>query len=102
MKTELQLKIINIIREYRNDNELSQAALADVLGISYGMMGNIESIKYSHKYSINQLYKLSVFFNIPFERLFLSEEEVNKSKRAVINLLILKIAEYDGQTKNHQ
>ena len=34
MKTELQLKVINIIREYRNDNDLSQAGLSDILEIS--------------------------------------------------------------------
>ncbi len=95
MKTELQLKVINIIREYRNDNDLSQAGLADILEISYGLVGNIESTKFSQKYTISQLYKLADSFDIPFERLFLTEEETNKSKRNVIDLLMSKIVEYD-------
>ena len=95
MKTDTQLRVINIIREYRNDNDLSQAGLADILGISYGMIGNIESPKFSHKYTISQLYKASEFFKIPFELIFMTEEEAKLSKRNVIDLLINKIIEYD-------
>lgn len=95
MKTELQLKVINIIREYRNDNDLSQAGLSDILEISYGLIGNIESHKFSQKYTINQLYLLAKHFEIPFEVLFITEDEANMSKRNVIDLLIEKIAEYD-------
>ncbi len=95
MKTELQLRVINLIREFRNDNDLSQAGISDVLGISYGLIGNIESSKYSHKYTINQLYLLANHFEIPFETLFLTEEEIKMNKRNVIDLLIKKIVEYD-------
>lgn len=95
MKTEIQLKVIDLIREYRNNIELSQAGLADILEISYGLIGNIESPKFAQKYTINQLYRLTKFFEIPFETLFLEEDESNMSKRKVIDLLIKKISEYD-------
>ena len=95
MKTEYQQKIIDLIREYRNNNELSQAGLADILDISYGLVGNIESPKFSQKYTLKQLYKLSVFFDIPFESIFLKEDECNMNKREVIDLLIKRITEYD-------
>ena len=101
MKTELQLKIINIIRDFRNDNDLSQAGLADILETSYGLIGNIESPKFSQKYTISQLYKLATYFEIQFEVLFLTEDEANMNKRNVIDLLINKIAEYDREAKNY-
>lgn len=95
MKTEIQIDVINIIRELRNDNELSQSGFADIIGISYGLVGNIESPKYPHKYTIKQLQKAVEYFNYPFENLFLTDLEVKMSKREVIDLLIKKIAEYD-------
>ncbi len=95
MKTDIQLQVINTIRELRNDNALSQAGLADILGISYGLIGNIESPKYSQKYTIKQLYELAKFFDVPFEKLFLTDEEMKGNKRNIIDLLIKKIAEYD-------
>ncbi len=95
MKTELQLKVINLIREFRNREHLSQARLGEILEISYGLIGNIESTKFNHKYTLNQLYKLCSFFSIPFEILFLTKDEANENKRNVIDLLMKMVAEYD-------
>lgn len=95
MKTKIQIDVINIIRELRNDNNLSQSGFADIIGISYGLVGNIESSRYTHKYTIGQLKKATEYFNYPFENLFLTDEEIKMSKREVIDLLIKKIAEYD-------
>jgi len=95
MKTEFQIEVINVIRELRNDNKLSQSGFADIIGVSYGLVGNIESPKYPHKYTIEHLQKASEYFNYPFENLFLTDEEIKLSKREVIDLLVKKIAEYD-------
>ncbi|WP_028284025.1 helix-turn-helix transcriptional regulator [Olleya marilimosa] len=95
MKSDIQLNVINIVRELRNDNDLSQAGFADIIGVSYGMIGNIESTKFNHKYTIEQLQKATQFFSFPFERLFMSEIEASKNKREVIDLLIERIKTYD-------
>jgi putative transcriptional regulator len=97
MKTELQLNIINKIKNLRLDNELSQAGFSDILDISYGLIGNIESTKYEQKYTLKQIQKACEYFEFPIEEIFLSKEELIKSKAEVINMLINKIIEYYGQ-----
>lgn len=94
-KTELQLKVINIIRELRLANKLSQAGFADIIGVSYGLVGNIESTKFRHKYTIEQLKKATDYFGFPFQELFLTKEELVKPKNVVIETLINKICDYD-------
>jgi putative transcriptional regulator len=96
MKTELQLNIINVIRNIRYDNNMSQGGLGDILGISYGMVGNIESTKYKQKYSLKQINKICEEFNYSLENIFLTEDELKKSKNEIIKLLITKIIEYNG------
>ena len=96
MKTELQLNIINIIRELRLDNNLSQAGLGDVIGVSYGMIGNIESTKYPQKYTLKQIYTICEHFEYPVEKIFLDGEDLKKSKTEIIKILITKIIEYNG------
>jgi putative transcriptional regulator len=96
MKTELQNDIIHSIREMRHNDNLSQAGLGDILDISYGLVGNIESTNFSHKYTLKQLQTACIYFNHPFENLFLSEEELILGKDKVVKLLIKKIIEYNG------
>jgi len=54
--------IINIVREKRKENGLTQDDLADLLGVSKGFIGNVESTKYQDKYSTGQLNKLAKIF----------------------------------------
>jgi putative transcriptional regulator len=96
MKNDLQLQVINIIRELRQANELSQAGLSDVLNISYGLIGNIESTKFDQKYTLKQLQQACNHFNYPFTKLFLTEKELSKTNDEIIELLINKIIEYNG------
>lgn len=96
MKTELQLQVINIVRELRNNHKLSQAGLSDVLNVSYGMIGNIESTKYEHKYTLKQLKAICTYFDFPFKRLFLNDSQIEEEEDKLINLLIDKIIEYNG------
>ena len=95
-KTDFQLDIIHIIRKLRNDKHLSQAGLSDILNISYGLIGNIESAKYEHKYTIEQLAKICKYFDYPFEKLFLKEEELVQNTRKTIDLLRDRIIKYYG------
>jgi transcriptional regulator with XRE-family HTH domain len=54
----------------RDERHLSQAVVARTLGISPGQLGNIESIKRSHKYTLKQIYALSQLFNVSIEDVF--------------------------------
>jgi len=95
-KSEIQLNIINKIKELRQADNISQAKICDIIDLnSVGQVGNIESPKYKHKYTLQQLFTLSCYFNYPIEDLFLSESELNNPVSDVINSLILKLIEYE-------
>ena len=91
--SEIQEQVIQTIKRLRTERGISQLALSNILGISDGQVGNIESPKYQHKYTLKQLYDFCSFVEYPFENLFLTQEEL-KSKDA-IRILIDKIIKYD-------
>lgn len=96
-KTDYQLKIINIFKELRQNQNMTQALVSDLLGInSYGQVGNIESPKFPHKYTLKQISVLCREFNYPIESVFLSEEELKLEKNELVKCLIQKLVEYDG------
>ncbi len=96
MKTELQLHVINTVRELRNNHKLSQAGLSDILNVSYGMIGNIESTKFEHKYTLKQLHAICTYFDFPFKNLFLTNTQMSENEDKLIDLLINKLIEYNG------
>lgn len=85
--------VIQKIKQLRIERNISQLALSDILGISDGQIGNIESPRYQHKYTLKQIYTFCSFIEYPFERIFLSDEELNSNK--YINTLITKIIQYE-------
>lgn len=96
-KTDYQLKIINIFKELRQNQNMTQALVSDLLGInSYGQVGNIESPKFPHKYTLKQISVLCREFNYPIESVFLSEEELKLEKNELVKCLFQKLVEYDG------
>lgn len=94
-KSIYQIDIITKIKKIRLENNFSQSQLSSLLEISSGQVGNIESLKYSHKYTLRQIFIITQHFNYRIEQIFLTEDELNLSKEDVINLLIQKIIEYD-------
>lgn len=95
MKTNYQLSIINRLRDLRQERNLSQAQVATSLGISTGQMGNIETPKASHKYTIGQIYAICNEFKISVADIFLSDEERKLPTNDQINILIKNIVEYE-------
>lgn len=85
--------VIQKIKQLRIERNISQLALSDILGISDGQIGNIESPKYQHKYTLKQIYTFCTFIEYPFEKIFLTDKELNSNK--YINTLITKIIEYE-------
>jgi transcriptional regulator with XRE-family HTH domain len=64
MLTEIEIFVINKVKELRILNKLSQAELADKIDVSYGFIGKIESLKYNSKYNLNHINKISKVLNI--------------------------------------
>lgn len=74
-KTETQMKLIMRIREMRTKAGISQQQLAQILDITNGQIGNIESLRYPHKYTLNQLNLIAYHFHVPIESFFMAETE---------------------------
>lgn len=55
--------IIDRVREKRKERKLTQDDLADLLHVSKGFIGNVESAKYVDKYSTAQLNELAKIFS---------------------------------------
>ncbi|OGU14250.1 MAG: transcriptional regulator [Ignavibacteria bacterium GWB2_35_12] len=62
-KTNIELYVINKVKEQRVSFDYSQAELADLLNLSAGFIGKVESGNYTAKYNINHINSLSRIFN---------------------------------------
>lgn len=62
LKSDLELYVINKVREKRNEANLSQKYLANELNVAIGFIGHVESPKYRAKYNLNHLNKLAKIF----------------------------------------
>ncbi len=94
MKSEFQFSIITKLRRLREENNYSQSQIASILGISNGQMGNIESLKSPHKYTLDQIYKICKLFKVPIERVFINDGEC-ECDGGTVDLLILNIIKYE-------
>lgn len=92
MKTAYQIHIIIRLKRLREELGYSQGDIATLLGISHGHIGNIESSKTPHKYTLAQIYTLCREFKTSIGELFL-DQEVNPAD--TINPIIQKIIEYE-------
>lgn len=59
MKSDIDLFVINKIKEKRLEKNLSQADLAFELGLSVGFIGKVESPRYAAHYNIKHLNQLA-------------------------------------------
>lgn len=94
MKSDYQNYIVHRIRLLRKERGYTQGKIANMIGISNGQMGNIESPKTSHKYTIAQIQQICKEFTIPIEQIFLEDEDFKKDID-IISLLIDKIIKYE-------
>lgn len=90
LKTSYQIEVITRVKNLRLEHGISQLQLANILNVSNGQIGNIESTKYSHKYTLTQLSYICKYFKISIAQLFLPNES-----NATIEQVIEKIIEYD-------
>lgn len=61
-KTKFDLQIVDIVRKKRLEIGYSQEQLANLLGVSNGFIGKVESSKFSSKYNLNHINKLANIF----------------------------------------
>ena len=59
MKSDIDLFVINKIKEKRLEKNLSQADRAFELGLSVGFIGKVESPRYAAHYNIKHLNQLA-------------------------------------------
>jgi transcriptional regulator with XRE-family HTH domain len=64
MLTEIEIFVINKVKELRMLNKLSQAEFAYKIDVSSGFIGKVESFKYNTKYNLNHINKISKALNI--------------------------------------
>lgn len=94
MKSAYQNAIINKIRRARLNKNYSQSHIATLLGISSGQIGNIETPKRTHKYTLAQLSSICDELDINIENLFLDDTN-DFSQEELIKRLINSIIEYE-------
>lgn len=90
MKTEYQQKVINRIKSIREEKGVTQLAFAKLLEISPGQMGNIDSYKQPHKYTIKQILTICDSLGVKIEDVLFSDDLSSKlySVRDVVNAII--------------
>ena len=76
MKSPIEIYIVNKIKERRISAKLSQRELAELLGVSIGFVGQVESDNYTTKYNFNHLNNLAKIFNCSVKDFF-PEEPIN-------------------------
>ena len=58
-EAEIEKFVINKVRERRASLRISQAALAQLLDVSEGFIGNVENPNYPEKYNLKHLNELA-------------------------------------------
>ena len=90
MKTDYQQQVINRIKQIRERKGFSQLAFSKVLDISPGQMGNIDSCKQPHKYTLKQILRICDFLEVSIEEILFENNEGSSafSTRDVIDAII--------------
>lgn len=88
MKTPFQYEIISRLKKAREDKNFTQASIAKHLEISPGQLGNIESYKQDHKFTLAQILKICDLLEIKIEEVLLPNKGVNVEIRDVIEAIV--------------
>lgn len=88
MKTEFQYEVISRLKKLREEKNYTQASLAKLLEISPGQLGNIESYKQDHKFTLAQILKICDLLKVNIEEVFLVDKKDSISIRKVIDAIV--------------
>jgi len=89
-KTDYQIQVIEKVKNLRTENAISQQQLASILDVTNGQVGNIESLKYPHKYTLRQLAIIAKHFQLSVDYFFLKKGESSLT----VDECIPRICEY--------
>jgi len=67
---DLYESIAQNIKKYRKEAKITQALLAERVGVSHEFIRRIESVKGAKTFSVDTLYKISLALNIDIKDLF--------------------------------
>lgn len=70
MVTELEQAIIDRVRELRTERNISQAALAEHIGVSRGFIGDVENPRINSKYNVRHLNRIAIELNVSLWDIF--------------------------------
>ena len=98
MKTEYQYEVISRLKKLREEKNYTQASLAKLLEISPGQLGNIESFKQEHKFTLAQILKICDVLEFDIVDVFLPERREDVKPRDVIE----EIIKYQDNYKSHE
>ena len=79
LKSDIELFVINKVKEKREQAKLSQSELAFRLDVSNGFIGQAESSKHPSKYNLNHLNRLAVIFDCSIKD-FMPDKPFNKQE----------------------
>ena len=68
--TQIEQYIIERVKKMREERDMSQAELADLMNVSHSFVGQIESSNYRTKYNLNHINTLASIFECPFADFF--------------------------------
>ena len=74
MDTNIYNVIAKNIKKYRKEANITQATLAEKVGVSHEFIRRIESDKGAKTFSVDTIYKISLALNIEIEKLFEKKE----------------------------
>lgn len=89
-KTDFQNDVVNRIRQLRIAQNVSQIGLANIIDVSNGQIGNIESPKFQHKYTLKHLDLIAKYFGVSITYLLTGDK-----KEIDIDNLIKHLIKYD-------
>ena len=92
MKSDYQQQVINKIKALREKQGITQLAFSKMLGISPGQMGNIDSIRQPHKYTIKQLMTICDALGVGIEEVLYPSSA--KSKACSVRDVVTAIIKY--------
>lgn len=92
MKTRYQIRVIGRVKKLRLAKQVTQKNLADILGMSTGHIGNIESEKFANKYTLPQLQTIANHFGVKLETLFMNYNEDSITTEECLS----RVCEYIG------
>ena len=73
MLSQIEIHVIEKIKELRVQNQMSQAEFAFILDVSARFIGKVESSKMNSKYNLIHINKIANHFNVS-PRIFLPEK----------------------------